>query len=51
MVDTASIRARYEALKPVLDERTRRLVAAAESQVAGRGGISAVSLPPIFRGP
>lgn len=44
MVDTASIRARYEALKPVLDERTRRLVAAAESQVAGRGGISAVSL-------
>ena len=39
----ADIAARYQALKPVLDERSRRLVAAAESQVIGRGGISAVS--------
>jgi transposase len=41
--DIAAITARYEALKPVLDERTRRLVAAAESQAIGRGGISSVS--------
>jgi len=43
VVDTAAIKARYEALKSVLDERTRRLLAAAESQAIGRGGISAVS--------
>lgn len=43
MPDIAAITARYEALKPVLDERTRRLVAAAESQAIGRGGISSVS--------
>jgi transposase len=41
--DIAAITARYEALKPVLDERTRRLVAAAESQAIGKGGISSVS--------
>jgi transposase len=43
MADIAAITARYEALKPVLDERTRRFVAAAESQAIGKGGISAVS--------
>jgi hypothetical protein len=43
MADIAAITARYEALKPVLDERTRRLVAAAESQAIGKGGISSVS--------
>ena len=43
MPDIAAITARYEALKPVLDERTRRLVAAAESQAIGKGGISSVS--------
>jgi transposase len=43
VADIAAIAARYEALKPVLDERTRRLVAAAESQAIGRGGISSVS--------
>ena len=43
MADITAIAARYEALKPVLDERTRRLVAAAESQAIGRGGISSVS--------
>jgi len=43
VADTAAISARYEALKLVLDERARRLLAAAESQVVGKGGISAVS--------
>jgi transposase len=43
VADSAGITARYEALKPVLDERARRLLAAAESQVVGRGGISAVA--------
>jgi transposase len=43
VADIAAIRARYEALKPLLDERARRLVAAAESQALGWGGISAVS--------
>jgi transposase len=43
VVDIAGIAARYKALKPVLDERARRLMAAAESQAIGRGGISAVS--------
>jgi transposase len=43
VTDLAAITARYEALKPVLDERTRRLVAAAESQAIGKGGISSVS--------
>jgi transposase len=41
--DLAAIAARYQALKPALDERARRLVVAAESQAIGRGGISAVS--------
>jgi transposase len=41
--DLAGIAARYKALEPVLDERARRLMAAAESQAIGRGGISAVS--------
>ncbi|MEO7651524.1 MAG: ISAzo13 family transposase [Bryobacteraceae bacterium] len=43
MIDTIGIAARYKALEPVLDERARRLMAAAESQAIGRGGISAVS--------
>ncbi len=43
MADTASIAARFEALKGLVDERSRRLVAAAESQAIGRGGISAVA--------
>ncbi len=37
------IRARYEALKPVLDERQCRLWAAAEAVSLGRGGIAAVT--------
>jgi transposase len=43
VADLAAITARYQALKPILDERTRRLVVAAESQAIGRGGISLVS--------
>src|SRR5580704_1432094 len=43
VADISAIAARYEALTPVLDERTRRLLAAAESQAIGKGGISAVS--------
>ncbi len=43
MSDHAEIKARYGVLRPLLDERARRLVVAAESQTAGRGGISAVS--------
>ncbi|MHB1935328.1 MAG: ISAzo13 family transposase, partial [Acidobacteriaceae bacterium] len=34
---------RFAALEPVLDEKSRRLLAAAESKAWGRGGISAVS--------
>ena len=37
------IRAKFEALKPVMDERTRRLWAATEAQAIGRGGITRVS--------
>jgi len=43
VADLAAITARYEALKPVLDERSRRLVVAAESRAIGKGGISSVS--------
>lgn len=43
VADIAGIAARYEALKPLLDERARRLVVAAESQAIGRGGSAAVS--------
>ena len=43
MTDIAAITARYEALKTQFDERSRRLLAAAESQAVGKGGISIVS--------
>ena len=43
MVDSAAIRARYEALLPHLDERGRRVFAASEARSAGYGGIAAVS--------
>jgi transposase len=43
VADIAGITARFEALKPRLDERSRRLVAAAESQAIGKGGISVVA--------
>ena len=43
MIDIASIKARFEALAPFLDERERRLWAASEAYAAGHGGIVAVS--------
>jgi transposase len=43
VADISAITARYEALRTVLDERSRRLLAAAESQTAGKGGISIVA--------
>ena len=43
VTDVAAITARFEALKTVLDERSRRLLAAAESQAIGKGGISIVA--------
>jgi len=43
VIDIAVIKARFEALAPVLDERARRLFAASEARAAGRGGVVAVS--------
>jgi len=43
VADIAGITARFEALKSQLDERSRRLLAAAESQAIGKGGISLVA--------
>jgi DNA-binding phage protein len=41
--ETALIKQRFESIEPFLDERTRRLVAAAEASVLGHGGITKVS--------
>jgi DNA-binding phage protein len=43
VIDIDAIRARFEALEPVLDERGRRLFAASEARAAGHGGVVAVS--------
>lgn len=43
MYDAAGIQQRFAPLRGALDERSRRLVAAAESLAIGRGGISAVA--------
>lgn len=43
MINVAAIKARFEALAPVLDERERRLFAASEARAAGHGGVVAVS--------
>jgi transposase len=43
MVDNEAVERRFKALKPVLDERMRRIVAAAESLALGYGGASIVS--------
>ena len=43
MIDEGAIRARYAAIASLLDERARRLVAAAEALALGRGGVSAVA--------
>jgi hypothetical protein len=43
VIDIAAIKARFDVLAPVLDERGRRLFAASEARAAGRGGVVAVS--------
>jgi transposase len=43
MQDLSGVTGRFAAVRDLLDERSRRLVAAAESVSLGRGGISAVS--------
>ena len=43
MIETDAIKRRFDLLAPLLDERTRRLVAAAEAVTAGWGGGSAVA--------
>ncbi len=43
MIDESAIRIRYEAVGAGLDERGRRLFAAAEARAAGVGGVSAVA--------
>src|SRR5215469_6284013 len=44
MIDVEAIRQRFSAVAPFLDERSRRVVAAAEAVAAGYGGIAAVSM-------
>jgi Rhodopirellula transposase DDE domain len=43
MIDTAAIRERFRSVEGGLNERSRRLLAAAEAKTAGHGGIAAVS--------
>ncbi len=43
MIDISTIKLRYEAVSPVLDEFGRRRFAAAEALAAGWGGVAAVS--------
>ena len=43
MIDESLLRVRYEALRSSLDERGRRLSAAAEAKAAGYGGIAAAA--------
>ena len=43
MTDLTGITCRFTAVQGVLDERSRRLVAAVESKAIGRGGVSAVA--------
>src|SRR6516165_10682759 len=43
MIDGQAIRQRWDAVSSKLDERGRRLFAAAEVRAAGRGGLAAVS--------
>jgi len=44
LVDHSDIQRRFRSLSPFLDERMRRLVAAAESEAMGYGGVTAVAL-------
>ena len=43
MVDIDAVKRRFESLLPAVDERVRRLIAAAESLTIDYGGISIVS--------
>ena len=43
MVDAGAIRRRFKLIEKHLDERMRRLVAAAEAEAVGRGGLSLVA--------
>jgi hypothetical protein len=43
MADREQVRRVFEALRPVLNERMRRLVAAAQAQALGRGGVTLVA--------
>jgi hypothetical protein len=43
VTNLAELTAKFQAVWPLLDERSRRLMAAAEATSLGRGGISAVS--------
>ena len=43
MTDLAQLTAKFQAVWPLLDERSRRLMAAGEATSLGRGGVSAVS--------
>jgi hypothetical protein len=43
VIDEAALSARYLTLAPLLDERARRLVAGAEANAIGRGGVAAVA--------
>ena len=43
MPDAEALARKFEVLARVLDERTRRLVAAAEAEVIGFGGVTAVA--------
>jgi transposase len=43
MADIEGVKRRFDTLAPALDERMRRLVAAAEAQALGRGGASTVA--------
>lgn len=43
MIDTSAIRERFAAVSRDLNERSRRLLAAAEAKTAGHGGIAAAS--------
>src|SRR5271156_6146721 len=50
MIDESPLRIRYEAVRSSLDERGRRLSAAAEAKAAGYGGIAAASRDPASLG-
>ena len=43
MVDAGAIRRRFKLIEKHLDERMRRLLAAAEAEAVGRGGVSVVA--------